>query len=224
MRVLRRLLLLLLFGWAVASIGFVRFVRLWYREREGRGGPIPVRQAGMLLNPMRAWLHPQGRTLERFGIAAGETVLELGPGPGYFTPEAARMVGPEGRVVCVDLQPGMLALLRARLREHSVGNARLIAGDATRLPLANRSVDVAFLVTVLGEVPDRPAALAELRRVLKPGGHLGFLETLGDPDYVYTDQMRDLCRAFGFELLQHERQFLGYTMTFAAPAPGAGPV
>jgi ubiquinone/menaquinone biosynthesis C-methylase UbiE len=86
------------------------------------------------------------------------------------------------------------------------------------LPFANRSVDVAFLVAVLGEVPDRPAALAELRRVLKPGGTLGFLETLSDPDYVFVDTMKDLCRAFGFDLVDHQRQRLGYTMTFTAPS------
>lgn len=218
MRAVRRTVWLLLIGWAAASIGVLVGIRMWYREREGRGGPIPVSQAGMLMSPQRRRLHPPRETLVRFGVAEGQTVLELGPGPGYFTPDAGTLVGARGRVLSIDLQPGMLPLLRERLREYATANAFAIAGDATRLPLADGSVDTAFLVTVLGEVPDRPAALAELRRVLKPGGKLGFLETLTDPDYVFVDTMKDLCRSYGFDLIDHRRQWLGYTMTFTAPA------
>lgn len=222
MSAMRRLVWLLLFGWAAITVGFILGVRRWYQEREGRGGPIPVDQAGMLLTPLRSRFMPAAPTVERFGLRAGDTVLEVGPGPGYYTPEAARAVGSNGRVVCVDLQPGMLALLKDRLREQEVGTANPVAGDATRLPLANRSVDAAFLVTVLGEVPDKPAALGELRRVLKPSGKLTFVEMLGDPDYMAVDTMRDLCRAFGFALLDHQRMWYGYSMTFEAPQPGAG--
>jgi ubiquinone/menaquinone biosynthesis C-methylase UbiE len=218
MRALRRLVWLLLFGWAVLSAGFILGLRRWYREREGRGGPIPVSQAAMLLTPARALLHPPRQVLESFGLCAGDTVLELGPGPGYFTAEALAIAGPAGRVISADLQPGMLALLRERLEQAAAPGPRLVVADALRLPFADRSFDAAFLITVLGEVPDRPAALAELRRVLKPGGKLSFLETLGDPDYVAVDTMKDLCRAFGFELVRHEPRLLGYSMTFAAPA------
>lgn len=218
MRTVRLLLWFLLIGWAAVSITFVRLVRYWYREREGRGGPIPVSQVGMFTSPLRQRIHPPRETLIRFGVKEGDTVLELGPGPGYFTPYAGTLVGANGRVVSVDIQPDMLPLLVERLREYGVANASPMAGDATRLPLADSSVDVAFLITVLGEIPDRPAALAELRRVLKPGGKLGFLETLSDPDYVFVDTMKDLCRAFGFDLIDHQSQRLGYTMTFTAPS------
>jgi arsenite methyltransferase len=218
MRTIRLFVRVLLIGWAVASIGFIFLVRLWYREREGRGGPIPVSQVGMFTSPQRRRIHPPRETLIRFGVSEGNTVLELGPGPGYFTPYAGTLAGAQGRVISVDLQPGMLSLLQERLREYGTSNAFPVAGDATRLPLADRSVDVAFLITVLGEVPDRPAALAELRRVLKPGGKLGFLENLTDPDYVFVDTMKNLCRAFGFDLIDHQRQRLGYTMTFSAPS------
>jgi len=219
MRIVRRLIRLLLPAWALLSLAFVVLVRRWYAEREGRGGPIPVSQAALLLQPTRRFVQPVRQTLEWFGLRPGETVLELGPGPGYFTPEAARMVGPEGRVLCLDLQPGMLELLRTRLREREVTNAHLVAADATRLPLADHSVDAAFLVAVLGEVPDRPAALVELRRVLRPGGRLSFVETLGDPDYVFVDTMKDLCRACGFQLVGHQRQLMGYLMTFEPVRP-----
>ena len=86
-------------------------------------------------------------------------------------------------------------------------------GDA----LADDSVDAAFLFTVLGEIPDRARAMRELRRILKPGGVLSISESLIDPDYQLEDSVRDLCRASGFEVLNHSRQPLGYTMSFAAP-------
>jgi len=219
---MKRLIWLLLFGWAVLTVGFIAGVRRWYQEREGRGGPIPVSQAGMLLSPLRLRFMPPGPIVEWFGIVSGQTVLELGPGPGYFTPEVSSAVGSAGRIICVDLQAGMLSLLRDRLNEQSISNTRLVAGDATQLPIANRSVDAALLITVLGEVPDRPAAISELRRVLKPGGRVSFVEMLGDPDYVAVDTLRDLCGAFGFKLIDHEPRWYGYSMTLAASQPGAG--
>ncbi len=157
---------------------------------------------------------PVRRTLERFGLRPGDTVLELGPGPGYYTAETGKMVGATGRVLCLDLQPEMLDMLRGRLDEKGVRNAHPVAADALRLPLADGSVDAAFLVTVLGEIPDRPGALRELRRVLKPGGVLSFTETLTDPDYVFQATLRDLCSVTGFEETGCGGEFLGYTMSF----------
>jgi ubiquinone/menaquinone biosynthesis C-methylase UbiE len=213
MRVLRVLLVLLLVVWALVSL-YV-FQRL--RERFGRGGPMPASQAAHLLHPLRPWIHPVRQTLEKFRLKPGDVVLELGPGPGYFTLEAGQMVGPQGRIVCLDIQREMITGLLKRLDEHGAANAHPVVGDALRLPLADGSVDAAFLVTVLGEIPDRPRALAELRRILKPGGVLSVSESLSDPDYQLEDSVRDLCRASGFEVLDHSRERLGYTMCFAAP-------
>lgn len=220
MRVFRFVRALFRFVWMGASVAGVAgglLLYMWIRERYGRGGPFPARSAAALLNPAREWLQPVRGSLEFFRLAPGQTVLEIGPGPGYFTIEASRMVGPSGRIVCLDVQREMVAILRGRLREHSVGNAHPLAGDATRLPLADRSIDTAFLVTVLGEVPDRPAALRELRRVIKPGGVLAFTETFRDSDYVFEDTMRDLCRMAGFELVEVKHQRLGYVMVFTVP-------
>lgn len=210
MRFLRILFFLTLSIWALLTL----YVVVWVRERYGRGGPIPVSQGRMLLDRRRGWLQPVRGTLEKFRIKPGDTVLEIGPGPGYFTIEVARMAGPAGRVVALDLQRGMLEMLRERLAEEAVHPAQMILGDATRLPLADSSADVAYLVAVLGEIPDRPAALAELRRVLKSGGLLGISETLTDPDYQLVDTVRDVCRASGFEPVEHSRERLGYTALF----------
>lgn len=212
MRALRVLLVVLLGAGALLFV----YVVQWLGERHARR-LMPVSQASKLEHPLRPLIHPQHSTLQEFGFKRGDTVLELGPGIGYFTVEACRMVGPEGRLLCLDIQPPMIGALRGRLDERNVTNADAMVGDALSLPLADDSVDAAFLFTVLGEIPDRPRAVAELRRVLRPGGVLSISESLIDPDYQLQDSVRDLCRASGFEVLGHSRQPLGYTMCFTAP-------
>jgi ubiquinone/menaquinone biosynthesis C-methylase UbiE len=188
----------------------------WYLVRTRHRGPMPFTEAGTLRNPLRGLIHPVRRTLERAHVEPGATVLEVGPGTGYFSVEASRMIGGGGRLLCLDIQRPMLAELSGHLRDAGVINADLLLGDATRLPLADDSVDSAYLVAVLGEVPDRPQALQELRRVLRRGGVLSITETLTDPDYQFEDSVRDVCRAVGFDPLEHVRGLLGYTMSFRA--------
>ncbi len=192
------------------------YVVQWFGERH-RHSLMPVAQASKLEHPLRPLIHPQRSTLEKFGFKPGDTVLELGPGIGYFSIEASRMVGSEGRLLCLDIQPGMISGLLKRLDEGNVTNADPVVGDALNLPLADDSVDAAFLFTVLGEIPDRPRAVAELRRVLRPGGVLSISESLVDPDYQLRDSVSDLCRALGFDVLEQSRQPLGYTTCFTAP-------
>ncbi len=217
MRALGLLVRSAVIAWTVVSILAVIFGRIWMRERYSRGGPIPVTQALQLLNPLRRFIHPVSGSLREFRLKEGDTVLELGPGPGYFTIEASRIVGDAGRVVSLDIQPGMLEILHARLIDQGIDSGGLIVGDATTLPLADDSCDCAYAVTVLGEIPDRPAALAELRRVLKPGGALAIMESINDPDYMLQEATSDLCRASGFELISQHRQRLGYSMVFTLP-------
>jgi ubiquinone/menaquinone biosynthesis C-methylase UbiE len=215
MRTLKRLLFAILVAWGLLSA----YVFLWFRDRYSSRGPMPYTMRWILHTPLRRLVHSVLPMLDRFGVRPGATVLELGPGNGYFSIEAARRLGSGGRLVCLDIQRPMLTDLRGRLTAAGVTNAHPVLGDAHHLPLADASVDVAFLVTVLGEIPDRPQGLAELRRVLKPGGTLSITESLTDPDYQFEDTVRDVCRASGFTPMDHQRNLLGFTMNFAAP-PG----
>jgi ubiquinone/menaquinone biosynthesis C-methylase UbiE len=212
MRALFLLLRLAVVAWAAVSALWL--YSLTQRYKSSRACPYSWRW--MLDNLPRRVVQPLRSTVDSFGIDRGHTVLELGPGPGYFSVEVAHRLGPKGRLVCVDIQPRMIGALRRRLLREGATNALPMVGDALGLPLADCSVDCAFLVTVLGEVPDRPKALAELRRVLKASGILSISETLPDPDYQFPDVVRDLCRASGFRLLEHHQRFLGFTMNFAA--------
>jgi ubiquinone/menaquinone biosynthesis C-methylase UbiE len=83
-------------------------------------------------------------------------------------------------------------------------------GDARRLPYDNGTFDAAYLVAVLGEVPDEDAALRELRRVLKPTGRLVVGELFGDPHMVRKKALRDRGRRAGFQFERRVGPPFGY--------------
>lgn len=190
---------------------------VWCRERRAKN-VFPASQSALLLQPTRRLVHRPREMVAAFGLRSGDRVLELGPGPGYFTSDAAASVGEDGCVVAADLQPAMIEQLTRRLSPGAASRVRALACDATRLPFANAIFDAAFLVTVLGEIPEPSRALAEIERVMRPGGVVSFCEHLGDPDYVREGVLRRLCRAAGLQFLDRRRQPLGYIMRFVRPA------
>lgn len=190
-------------------------VTSWLAERR-RKSVFSAADAPALLNPLRHVLMPVGVTLRTFGVAPGETVLELGPGPGYFTVGASRMVGESGKIVCIDIQRAMFDHLLPRVAAEGENNVHPIVGNARELPIRSGSIDRAFLVTVLGEVPDPGPALDELRRVLRPTGTLAFCETLMDPDYVRAGTLREMCARAGFRETKHVWVGHGYIACFRA--------
>jgi ubiquinone/menaquinone biosynthesis C-methylase UbiE len=186
--------------------------------RFGKSSPCPAALSFIVDNPIRRrYMRP---ILGRVGIRPGERVLELGPGPGAFTVEAARQVGLQGELVAVDIQPEMIAQVEQRVREVGLGNVTAHVASAHELPLEDASVDRAFLVTVLPEIPDRQRALAELRRVLKPGGVLSITEEFLDPDYLFASETVRMVEAAGFELAERHGGWWIYTLNFKAPARG----
>ncbi len=117
----------------------------------------------------------RARTLALLGATPTDTVLDLGCGPGHLTTELA---GTGTRVVAVDLDEAMLRATAARADGAGVrGRCRLLAAEATGLPLTSSSVDGAAVVQVLEYVPDVERALRELHRVLKPGGRAVLVDT-----------------------------------------------
>jgi arsenite methyltransferase len=104
------------------------------------------------------------------GAAPGERILDVGCGPGFYLPELLEQVGPTGSVTGVDASPQTLELARRRTQGHD--NVALHLADATALPVPDDGFDAALSVQVLEYVADPDAALAELHRVLRPGGRL----------------------------------------------------
>jgi SAM-dependent methyltransferase len=103
-------------------------------------------------------------------IRAGDTVLDVGAGSGTDTFVAARLVGPQGKVRALDMTLAMLARLRARVLESGLANIEVIEGGAEAIPLPDACVDVVTSNGVLNLVPDKQQAVAEIFRVLRPGG------------------------------------------------------
>jgi len=176
--------------------------------------PIPAIAARFLDLPVRRLITDPAVILERVGIRSGMHVLELGPGPGFFTPEAARRVGPEGKLDCVDIEPALVRKLQAKVRRLGLDNVEAQVGDACALPFDDGTFDLVFLISVLGEVPDRVGALREARRVLKPDGRLSITEFLPDPDYPLRCTVVRWAEAAGFELAESHGNLFCYTLNF----------
>jgi arsenite methyltransferase len=111
-------------------------------------------------------------TRELLALQPGERVLDIGSGPGFLAEEMAAEVGPEGGVHGVDPSESMLAIARRR-----ASPVQYAVGDAVALPYEDATFDAVIATQVYEYVPDMPAALAEARRVLKPGGRLLILDT-----------------------------------------------
>jgi ubiquinone/menaquinone biosynthesis C-methylase UbiE len=109
-------------------------------------------------------------------------VLEPGPGMGFFTLEAARRVGPRGRVVAVDLQPRMLSALRRRAARAGLADrieTREALPDALRVDDLAGKVDLVIAFALVHELPDAARFFAEVRRTLAPGGKVLVAEPRG---------------------------------------------
>lgn len=191
----------------------------WWARLCGRlrPGPCPYSLAAALEIPGRRLVAGPERILDAFGLRAGERVLEIGPGTGFYSVEAARQVGDVCRLICLDIQPEMLQHTRRRLRVLGL-EARFVQADARALPLRDCTADHAFLVSVLGEFPDRVAALAEIWRVLRPGGRLSVSEQFPDPDFVTRRTLGRELTAAGFTE-ERTRGWLLYTSCWSKP-PG----
>lgn len=113
-------------------------------------------------------------------LKPGERVVDVGCGAGIDSLIAARMVGPEGRVIGVDMTPAMLARARAAAVEGGFENVEFREGLMEDLPIEDGWADVVISNGVLNLTPDKRQALTEMARVLKPGGRLQIGDILVD--------------------------------------------
>ena len=104
------------------------------------------------------------------GLAAGETVVDLGSGAGNDAFIAAKAVGPEGRVIGVDMTPEMIAKAESNRARVGASNVEFRFGEIESLPVADATADVVISNCVLNLVPDKARAFSEISRILKPSG------------------------------------------------------
>lgn len=160
--------------------------------------PFPHQAAFVLDNPIhRKFVNPAG-VAEQLALRGDERVLEIGPGPGIFSAQIAPRI-PSGHLDLFDVQPEMLEKVKRKLDRAGYRNAGFHSGDASNgLPFPANTFDVAFLASVIGEVPDKAACIRSLGQVLKPGGRLIFQEIFLDPDRLGVSELRALVEPEGF--------------------------
>lgn len=118
------------------------------------------------------------RTRERFGASPGEHLVDLGCGPGLLAVELAETIGPDGHVTAIDPSGPMRGVAAEEAATRQVADrVRVLDGHAGHIPLETGSVDGVAAVQVLEHVADVQSALAEVHRVLRPGGRVLIIDT-----------------------------------------------
>lgn len=156
--------------------------------------------------------------LEILDPVAGERMLEVGPGTGYYTLPVAARLEPTGVLEILDVRESFLDHTVQRARRSGLTNVVPKLGDGRALPYPNGCFDAAYVITVLGEMPDPAAGLAELRRVLKPAGRLVVGEIFIDPDFTTLGWLVRHARAAGLLLERRTGTPVGYFARFRPEA------
>jgi ubiquinone/menaquinone biosynthesis C-methylase UbiE len=114
--------------------------------------------------------------LRELGVDTGQSVADLGCGPGFFTLPAARIVGEGGQVFAADIQGEMLTAVRSRAAEAGLTNVHVVKTSDAEIPIPAESCDFVLLFFVLHEIGQRAHFLHRAARLLKPGGKIVVLE------------------------------------------------
>jgi len=211
-----------------------------YREgpasRDGTGKYYMGREISLVMGHLGAgWLERPTREreertdllLENLGIAAGDTVADLGAGTGFFTLPMARRAH-EGRVLAADIQPEMLAIIERRLENADIDNVRLILATETDPRLPPDSLDLVLIVDAYHEFSYPYEVMRGAVAALKAGGRVVLIEYRGEdpavpikPLHKMTEaQARAEMKAVGLEFVEN-RDFLPqqHFLVFRKPGP-----
>ncbi|MDI6766775.1 MAG: class I SAM-dependent methyltransferase [Bacteroidota bacterium] len=157
----------------------------------------------LLASPLRRFFHKPEEIVKPY-LKEGVTVLEVGPGMGFFTLPMARLVGSQGKVVCVDVQEKMIKSLvrrgaRAELAERI--NARLTSGNSLQVEEFANRVDFALLFAVVHEVPDQEKLFREVHATLKDDSLVLLSEPKGHVTSDEFSQTLAAARRAGLEVI-----------------------
>jgi ubiquinone/menaquinone biosynthesis C-methylase UbiE len=158
--------------------------------------------------------------IEHLRLQPGMTVLDAGCGPGRLTLPLARGIGNQGKVVAMDIQQGMLRRTREKAEASNLTNIEYLEAGIGEGRLEADRFDVALLVTVLGEIPDRETALEEIYRSLKHGGLLSITEIIFDPHFQPRGTITRLATDAGFKEKAFYGNRIAYTLHLEKPANG----
>ncbi len=172
----------------------------------------PIWVGHLLNNPLRKLYQNPQKILGRH-VREGMTVLDFGCAMGFFTLPLARMVGPEGKVIAVDVQAGMINKLAKRAQKASLSNritARVCPPDALGLEEFNGKIDFALAFAAVHEVPDTSHFFREVSTLLKSAGKFLLAEPKGHVSDSRFKATLTIAEQHGFRILQPLRIFRSY--------------
>jgi ubiquinone/menaquinone biosynthesis C-methylase UbiE len=177
--------------------------------------PCPASLSWLLDNPFVSGYH--AAILSRLELSPGLNVLDAGCGPGLLTIPIAQAVAPTGTVLVVDIQPEMIRRAQSKAASAGLSNVQFLVAGLGDGKLPESAFDRALLVTVLGEIPDRLAALSEIYFSLKPGGFLSISEVIPDPHYQSARAIKSLAAQVGFKIRNKSGNWFTYTLNLEKP-------
>jgi ubiquinone/menaquinone biosynthesis C-methylase UbiE len=156
-------------------------------------------------NPLLPFFKDPYKLLKAAGLKSGQKVLEVGCGPGFFTIPAAHIVGEEGLVYAVDVNPYAIARVRAKIAREGIKNVVPMLRNVSDTGLPENSIDLAFLIGLGHIVGGQKKLLAEIHHILRPGGVLSLQNTRGVKGTI-IDEVEQV----GFVFSERKTQFFWF--------------
>ena len=142
-----------------------------------------VEGADWLVRPERIQEEEPDRMLAALDIRKGSVVADIGAGVGYHVWRLAEMVGPTGKVIGEDIQPGMIDLMKKNIETRKLQNVEIVLGTPSDPKLPPAAIDLVLMVDVYHEFSDPVAMMRQIQRALKLGGRVALVEfRKEDPD------------------------------------------
>lgn len=155
--------------------------------------------------------------IKNLDLSSGMHVLDAGCGPGRLSIPMAKSIGAKGFLTAMDLQEGMLDIVRKKAQESNLGNILYLQAGIGEGKLQPGQYDRIILVTVLGEIPQQEKAMLELYQSLKEGGILAITESIFDPHFQKKELVLRLALSCGFKVKGFAGNRLAYTYLFKKP-------
>lgn len=141
-------------------------------------------------NPLLPLLKNPLETLKAAGLKPGQRVLEVGCGPGFYTIPAAKIVGADGILYAMDVNPRAIKLVENKMRKFALGNIKPVVGNAADTGLPDGGLDLVFVFGIGYIAGGMDNLLKELHRVIKTGGVLAFEKTHGSDEKLAQEVQR----------------------------------
>lgn len=189
---------------------------IWFKRLKNAfaRGVFPHEMSFILELPWRNFLLSPQELVKRLPLTNNSRVLEVGSGSGFYSVAVAKVVA-EGILELLDLQKEMLDKARQKMESANLKNVGYtLTSENGQIPFDDGIFDIAFMVTVLGEVKDQEFLIRETNRLLRTRGILSVSEHLPDPDFVSSAKLRQLLENNGFRFNRQFGRSWAYTANY----------